>query len=69
MVIKEDDVWVVRMEAPTGKVQRYRCATAEQARQMAMLLTAPQNDAAHSAGEEAARAGGAPGTFAFGNTT
>jgi len=33
-----DDVWVVRIEQPNGKVQTYRCATEAQAKQMAMVL-------------------------------
>ena len=33
-----DDVWVVRIEQPNGKVQTYRCATEAQAKAMAMML-------------------------------
>ena len=33
-----DNVWVVRIEQPNGKVQVYRCATEAQAKQMAMVL-------------------------------
>ena len=36
---KEDEVWVIRLENPSGKVQEYRCATEAQARQLALVLT------------------------------
>jgi len=36
-----DNVWLVRIEQPNGKVQTYRCATEAQAKQMAMVLKAP----------------------------
>lgn len=36
-----DNVWVVRIEQPNGKVQTYRCATEAQAKQMAMVLKPP----------------------------
>ena len=42
-VTKEDDVWVIRIENPSGKVQEYRCATEAQARQLAMVL-APKKE-------------------------
>lgn len=37
-VLKEDDVWVVRLEKENGKIQEYRCATERQARQLAAVL-------------------------------
>ena len=38
-VTQENDVWVIRLENTTGKVQEYRCATEAQARQLAIVLT------------------------------
>ncbi len=40
-VTKEDDVWVLRIEKDNGKTQEYRCATENQARQLAMVLSRP----------------------------
>ncbi len=37
-ISKEDEVWVIRLESPDGKVQEYRCASENQARQLATLL-------------------------------
>jgi hypothetical protein len=37
-VIKEGDVWVVRVERPGGKMQEYRCASEAQARQLEAAL-------------------------------
>jgi hypothetical protein len=39
VVTKEDDVWVIRLENPSGKIQEYRCASESQARQLAIVLT------------------------------
>lgn len=39
VMTKEDDMWVIRVESATGKMQEYRCATEKQAKQ---LLTALQ---------------------------
>ena len=39
VVTQENDVWVIRLENPTGKVQEYRCATEAQAKQLAIVLT------------------------------
>lgn len=49
VVSREADVWVLRLQTASGKVQEYRCTTEGQARQLAQLLSA-------SAGME----GGAP---------
>ncbi|MDX2008712.1 MAG: hypothetical protein SFW67_00895 [Myxococcaceae bacterium] len=35
---QQSDVWVVRVEKVNGKVQEYRCASEEQARQLALVL-------------------------------
>lgn len=40
-VTKENDVWVLRIEKDNGKQQEYRCATENQARQLAMVLSRP----------------------------
>ncbi len=39
VVTKEDDVWVIRLTTEAGKLQEYRCASENQARQLAMVLT------------------------------
>lgn len=38
-VVQEDDVWVIRVMNPTGKVQEFRCASESQAKQLAAILT------------------------------
>ena len=38
-VVREDDVWVLRIENSNGKVQEYRCATEGQAKQLAVVLS------------------------------
>ena len=38
VVTKEEDVWVIRVEKSNGKVQEYRCASENQARQLALVL-------------------------------
>ena len=38
-VTREDEVWVLRVENESGKVQEYRCATESQARQLAAVLS------------------------------
>ena len=40
VVSKESDVWVLRLQKANGKVQEYRCTSENQARQLALLLTA-----------------------------
>ncbi len=40
MVTKQDDVWILRLLKPNGKVQEYRCTTENQARSLALLLSA-----------------------------
>lgn len=39
LVVKEDEVWVIRLQSAGGKTQEYRCATESQARALAMVLT------------------------------
>jgi len=39
VLTQENDVWVIRLENHTGKVQEYRCATEAQARALALVLT------------------------------
>jgi hypothetical protein len=41
MVTKDNDVWVLRIEKENGKTQEYRCATENQARQLALVLGKP----------------------------
>jgi len=38
-VVKEDDIWVIRVEQPNGKIQEYRCASESQAKQLAAVLS------------------------------
>jgi hypothetical protein len=42
VVLKDADVWVLRLHTASGKVQEYRCSTEGQARQLAQLLSATQ---------------------------
>ena len=44
-VTQENDVWVLRIEKDNGKTQEYRCATENQARQLAMVLARPDTGA------------------------
>lgn len=39
VVVQENEVWVLRLEATPGKMQEYRCATEAQAKQLALVLT------------------------------
>jgi hypothetical protein len=39
-VVRGDDVWILRVQQPNGKVQEYRCATESQARQLALVFSA-----------------------------
>jgi hypothetical protein len=45
VVTKEENIWVLRLEQPNGKTQEYRCSTENQARQLALVLARPENDA------------------------
>jgi hypothetical protein len=45
VVTKEENIWVLRLEKPNGKTQEYRCATENQARQLALVLVRPEGDA------------------------
>jgi hypothetical protein len=38
MIRQEEDVWVLRVEQPNGKVQEYRCNSEVQAKQLALVL-------------------------------
>jgi hypothetical protein len=40
VVSREADVWVLRLQTASGKVQEYRCTTEGQARQLAQVLSA-----------------------------
>lgn len=44
VVTKEENVWVIRLQNRSGKMQEYRCATEGQARQLAMVLSRPDTD-------------------------
>ncbi len=41
VVTKEENVWVLRLQKSNGKTQEYRCASENQARQLAMVLSRP----------------------------
>ena len=41
VVIKENDVWVIRVKKGNGKVDEYRCASEAQARNLAQVLSRP----------------------------
>lgn len=40
VVSKESEVWVLRLQTASGKVQEYRCTSEGQARQLALVLSA-----------------------------
>jgi len=40
-LVRDADVWLVRIEQPNGKVQEYRCSSESQAKQLAQVLTPP----------------------------
>jgi len=42
-VTKENDVWVLRIEKENGRIQEYRCATENQARQLALVMSKPDS--------------------------
>jgi hypothetical protein len=44
VVSKEENVRVLRLNKPNGKTQEYRCATENQARQLALVLSRPEPD-------------------------
>jgi hypothetical protein len=37
-LVRYEDLWLVRVEQPNGKVQEYRCTSESQAKQLAMVL-------------------------------
>lgn len=45
VVTKEENIWVLRLQKPNGKTQEYRCATENQARQLALVLVRPEVEA------------------------
>jgi hypothetical protein len=45
VVTKEENVWVLRLKKSNGKTQEYRCSTENQARQLALVLSRPEQDA------------------------
>jgi hypothetical protein len=45
VVTQEENVWVLRLQNRNGKMQEYRCATENQARQLAMVLSKPDSEA------------------------
>jgi hypothetical protein len=44
VVTKEENVWVLRVKKPNGKTQEYRCASENQARQLALVLSRPEQE-------------------------
>ncbi len=42
VVTQEENIWVLRIQKPNGKMQEYRCATENQARQLALVLARPE---------------------------
>ena len=38
LVVKEDEVWVIRIQDAAGKTQEYRCASESQAKALALVL-------------------------------
>jgi hypothetical protein len=45
VVTKEENIWVLRIQKANGKTQEYRCSTEGQARQLAMVLGRPEQEA------------------------
>ena len=45
VVTKEENIWVIRLQNRSGKTQEYRCATENQARQLALVLARPDSEA------------------------
>ncbi|HYI00652.1 hypothetical protein [Hyalangium sp.] len=45
VVTKEENIWVLRLQNTNGKTQEYRCATENQAKQLAMVLARPEQEA------------------------
>lgn len=41
-LVRDEDVWLVRVEQPNGKVQEYRCTSESQAKQLALVLAPPE---------------------------
>lgn len=41
VVVQDEMSWVVRVPRDNGKVQEYRCATEQQAKQLALVLKPP----------------------------
>lgn len=44
VVTKEENIWVLRLTKQNGKMQEYRCATENQARQLALVLSRPEQE-------------------------
>ena len=42
VIRQEEDVWVLRIELPSGSVQEYRCLSELQAKQLAAMLLTPR---------------------------
>lgn len=40
-LVRDADIWLVRIEQPNGKVQEYRCTSESQAKQLAQVLAPP----------------------------
>lgn len=37
-LVRLEDLWLVRVEQPNGRVQEYRCTSESQAKQLALVL-------------------------------
>jgi hypothetical protein len=46
VITEEDGIWVIRVENGNGKTQEFRCASERQARQLALVLSAPDRSGA-----------------------
>ena len=42
VIRQQEDVWVLRIEQPNGRVQEYRCLSELQAKQLAAMLLTPR---------------------------
>ena len=45
LIVKEEGLWILRFQLENGKVQEYRCASEGQAKQLAMVLAPPKQQA------------------------
>jgi len=45
VIVKHEGLWLLRFQLDNGKVQEFRCASEGQAKQLAMVLAPPKQQA------------------------